>query len=80
MATKKKTNTKKSRAKKTATKKVVKKASTGDSKMDLAVKIYGEEKKKKGFSRKGCILRFMSEAGLTKAGASTYYANIKAKH
>ena len=80
MATKQKTNTKKSPAKKTVTKKVVKKASASDSKMDIAVKIYEEEKKKKGFTRKGCILRFMSEAGLTKAGASTYYANIKAKH
>jgi hypothetical protein len=80
MATKKKTNTKKSPAKKTATKKVVKKASAGNSKMDMAIKIYEEEKKKKGFSRKGCILRFVTEAGLTKAGASTYYANIKTKH
>ena len=76
MATKKKTITKKSPTKKTATKKV----KAGDSKMDLAVKIYEEEKKKKGFSRKGCIERFMTEVKLTKAGASTYYTNIKAKN
>jgi len=80
MTTKKKSSTKKSPVKKTTAKKVVKKASAKDSKMDIAVKIYEEEKKKKGFSRKGCILRFVTEAGLTKAGASTYYANIKATH
>ena len=80
MAIKRKTNTKKTTTKKTAKKKVAKKDSTVESKMDIAVKIYDEEKKKKGFSRKGCILRFVTEAGLTKAGASTYYANIKANH
>ena len=76
MATKKKTQAKKSIRKKTRTKK----ASSGESKMDIAIRIYEEEKKKKDFSRKGCILRFVTEAKLTTAGASTYYANIKAKH
>lgn len=55
---------------------------TGPSKVDLAKDIFKEEwdkaaKEKRKVVRKDVILRFMSEANLTKAGSATYYANIK---
>lgn len=47
-----------------------------ESKMDIAVRIYSENPEAK---RGDLILRFMTEAGLTKAGASTYVQNIRKK-
>ena len=52
----------------------------GPSKADLARKIMEEvwEDLQAGkLKRKDVIQRFVGEAGLTKAGASTYYGNIK---
>ena len=54
----------------------------GPSKADLARKIMEEmwdELKAGKVKRKDVIQRFVGEAGLTKAGASTYYGNIKKK-
>lgn len=48
--------------------------SGGPSKADLARAIFDKMKDK---PRKDVIQAFMDEAKLTKAGASTYYANIK---
>lgn len=46
----------------------------GSKKKDVAVEIF---KSMEGAKRKEVIARFMDEAGLTKAGAGTYYYNIK---
>lgn len=48
----------------------------GPSKADKAREIYISMP---GASRKAVIARFVSECGLTQAGASTYYQNIKGK-
>lgn len=45
-----------------------------ESKKEIAVRIFNEMKDAK---RKEVVERFQKEAGLTKAGASTYYQNIK---
>ena len=88
MTTAKKPAVKKPAAKKPVVKKVqpakkvvkpvTKPAAEGPSKMELAVEIYKKliaEKK----ARKDVILAFIADAGLTKAGASTYFGLIKAK-
>lgn len=49
------------------------------TKMDIATEIYLEMKKMKDFSRKDVLERFVVEAKLSKAGASTYFQLIKAK-
>jgi hypothetical protein len=49
------------------------------SKMDIATEIYKRMKKTKGVTRKEILELFMSEANLSKAGASTYFQLIKAK-
>ena len=49
------------------------------TKMDVATEIYEEMKKKKDFNRKDVLDRFVVEAKLSKAGASTYFQLIKAK-
>jgi hypothetical protein len=54
----------------------------GPSKAELARKIMEEmwdDLKAGKVKRKDVIQRFIGEAGLTKAGASTYYGNIKKK-
>jgi hypothetical protein len=48
------------------------------TKADIARQIF-EEELKKGLVRKVVISRFMNEAGLTIAGAGTYFANYKTK-
>lgn len=48
------------------------------NKMMVATVIY-ERMIKEGKARKEIILSFVTEAGLTKAGASTYYQTIKNK-
>jgi hypothetical protein len=58
------------------------KKASGPSKADLARKIMEEvwdDLQAGKVKRKDVILRFVNEAGLTKAGASTYYGNIKKK-
>lgn len=86
MATRKKTGkkaparkktTKKAASKKAAKKKVVKK---GKSKMDLAVPIVERMFQKYcdgDISRKDIIAELVKKAGLTPAGAATYFQNIK---
>lgn len=49
------------------------------TKMDVATEIYVEMKGLKGFNRKDVLDRFVLEAKLSKAGASTYFQLIKAK-
>jgi hypothetical protein len=49
------------------------------SKMEIATDIYKQMKKTKGITRKEILERFMAEAHLSKAGASTYFQLIKAK-
>lgn len=49
----------------------------GPSKADLAREIYASMP---GASRRAVIERFVKEVGLTTAGASTYYQNIKGKN
>jgi hypothetical protein len=49
------------------------------SKMALATAIYKKMIQKNGVQRKDIIAKFQSEAGLSKAGAGTYYNNIKKK-
>jgi hypothetical protein len=53
---------------------VDKKISKKDSKKDIAVTIFVNMS---GAKRKEVIAEFMDKAGLSKAGASTYYFNIK---
>ena len=53
--------------------------SAGRTKMDVATEIYVEMKGMKGFNRKDVLERFVTEAKLSKAGASTYFQLIKAK-
>ena len=50
------------------------------TKMDIATEIYMQMKKTKGITRKEILERFVAEAKLSKAGASTYFQLIKAKH
>ena len=90
MAAKKKVNGNKSAAvkkapankaaskKSTAKKKVAANKDKGPSKSELAIAIFKKHYGKK--ERKEIIALFQSEAGLTKAGSNTYYANIKRKH
>ena len=55
---------------------------SGPSKAEVARKIMEEvwdDLQAGKIKRKDVILRFVNEAGLTKAGASTYYGNIKKK-
>jgi len=75
---KKKVSTKKAPAKKVAKKKVTAKKDKGPSKSELAIAIFKKHFGKK--ERKEIIALFQSEAKLTKAGANTYFANIKRKH
>lgn len=49
------------------------------TKMEIATEIFKRMKKVKGVTRKEIIDRFVAEAKLSKAGASTYYQLIKAK-
>jgi hypothetical protein len=62
--------------------KVVKEALPTESKAERAMKImeaqWGDIQNKK-VQRKDVIKIFIDEVGLTKAGASTYYGNIKKK-
>jgi len=53
-----------------------KKASGGVSKTELARAIFVKMFGKKGVARKDIIEQFIKDAGLTKAGASTYYQNF----
>jgi hypothetical protein len=50
------------------------------TKMEIATEIYLSMKKTKGITRKEILERFVSEAKLSKAGSSTYFQLIKAKH
>lgn len=52
----------------------------GRTKMDIATEIYKRMKKTKGITRKEILEQFMTEANLSKAGASTYFQLIKAKN
>lgn len=49
------------------------------TKMDIATDIYQRMKKNKNITRKEILEQFISEAKLSKAGASTYFQLIKAK-
>lgn len=49
------------------------------SKADISRNIFEEEVKSGELIRKKVIARFKAEAGLTDAGAATYYANFKKK-
>ena len=49
------------------------------TKMEIATEIFRRLKKVKGITRKEIIDQFVTEAKLSKAGASTYYQLIKAK-
>jgi len=48
------------------------------AKKERAIQVYNEKIKDKITSRKEAIEILVAEAGLTKGGASTYYANLKA--
>ena len=48
-------------------------------KSDIATHIYLREKAKGDLVRKFIVQMFINEAGLTPAGAATYYANLKSK-
>lgn len=50
------------------------------TKMELATEIYKRMRAMKDVSRKDIIEKFIADVKLTKAGASTYYQMIKAKH
>jgi hypothetical protein len=50
-----------------------------ETKVAKATAIYKKMYKKNGVERKHIIAKFQSEAGLSKAGAGTYYNNIKKK-
>ena len=50
-----------------------------ETKLSKATKIYKKMVNLKGIKRKQIIEKFQSEAGLSKAGAGTYYFNIKKK-
>jgi hypothetical protein len=55
-------------------------STNGSSKSAIATRIYQEmAASKESFTRKQIIERFISEAGLTAAGAATYYFNITKK-
>lgn len=51
----------------------------GASKSDVAEKVYMANRTKQ-LSRKEWIALLVAEVGLTEAGASTYYSNLKRKH
>lgn len=42
-----------------------------------AIAIYKELRVAEGFTRQGCIAKFMTDLGMTEAGASTYYNMCK---
>jgi len=46
-------------------------------KKEMAIKCYNEKIKDKGLTRKEAIAILMEDVGMTPAGASTYYANLK---
>lgn len=48
------------------------------AKKELAKKVYAEKIDGKGLTRKDAIAILADEVGMTPAGASTYYANLKA--
>ncbi|WP_016834608.1 hypothetical protein [Herbaspirillum lusitanum] len=48
------------------------------TKMDIATEIYKQMMKTKGVTRKEVLEKFILEAKLSKAGASTYFQLIKA--
>ncbi|AON52801.1 MULTISPECIES: hypothetical protein [Herbaspirillum] len=48
--------------------------------MEIATAIYPRMQKNKNLTRMEFIDEFVKEAKLSKAGASTYYQLIKAKH
>ncbi|VVE06432.1 hypothetical protein PAQ31011_02418 [Pandoraea aquatica] len=50
------------------------------TKMELATEIYKRMRAVKDVTRKDIIEKFIVDVKLTKAGASTYYQMIKAKH
>lgn len=85
MAAKKKPAVKKTAVKKTTEKKVTPKPNSTKvvpvkvekSKREVAQEIFDKHFNKK--PRKDILALFMSEAKLTKAGSSTYYANMKKK-
>lgn len=52
----------------------------GKTKMQVATEIYKRMKRRKQVTRKEIIEQFISEAGLSKDGASTYYQMIKRRH
>jgi hypothetical protein len=55
-------------------------SANGSSKSAIATRIYAEmAAAKESFTRKQIIDRFVTEAGLTSAGAATYYFNITKK-
>jgi len=64
---------------KTPTDKSIKEGSGDRSKMDIATEIYKRMMKTKGMTRKEVLEQFVSQAKLSKAGASTYFQLIKAK-
>ena len=50
------------------------------SKMEIATEIYKRMMQTKGMTRKEVLEQFVSQAKLSKAGASTYFQLIKAKN
>ena len=56
-----------------------KKNSSEPSKMEIATEIYKRMMQTKGMTRKEVLEQFVSQAKLSKAGASTYFQLIKAK-
>jgi hypothetical protein len=55
-------------------------AKDGNSKSAIAAKIYKEmADSETNYTRKDILAKFMTEAGLTEAGAATYYYNITKK-
>lgn len=47
------------------------------AKKEMAIRVYNEQIKDKGLSRKDAIKILMDEVGMTSGGASTYYAGLK---
>lgn len=52
----------------------------GKTKMQIATEIYKRMMRRKQVTRKEIIEQFVTEAGLSKDGASTYYQMIKRRH
>lgn len=59
--------------------KPTKEKSSEPSKMEIATEIYKRMMQTKGITRKEVLEQFVSQAKLSKAGASTYFQLIKAK-